>query len=158
MKSNNFTNIVNKHQSIIYKICLIYRDTEQDREDLFQDILYQLWRSFDDFRNESKVSTWLYKISLNTALSQYRRKTVILDFKESLIEEIQPALTDEKESGLSKIMALMKYLNGVEKALLSLYLEGYSHKEIGQIVGCSENNVSVKINRLKKKLKKITEK
>ncbi|MEM6816303.1 MAG: sigma-70 family RNA polymerase sigma factor, partial [Bacteroidota bacterium] len=83
MVEEAFLNLIEKYQAIIYKVCKMYRDTKEDQEDLFQDILLQLWRAYPGFRGDAKVTTWMYRVALNTAISSIRKKRVPLDYREA---------------------------------------------------------------------------
>ncbi|CAN5478074.1 RNA polymerase sigma factor [soil metagenome] len=151
----DFLKIIEEHQNIIYKVCRMYRDNEADQEDLFQDIVLQLWKAFPDFRKESKVSTWMYRIALNTAIAVFRKKTIPLDFKENIPEKFHPTEKNSPSENEEKMFAALRQLNDAEKAIISLYLEDYSHREIADIIGITENYVGVRISRIKTKLKNI---
>lgn len=152
---NDFLKIIDEHQNIIYKVCRLYRDKKEDQEDLFQDIVLQLWKAFPDFRNESKISTWMYRIALNTAIAVFRKNTLPLDYKENIPEKFHPAEKNNISENEERMFEAMRRLNDAEKAIISLYLEDYSHREIAVIVGITENYVGVRINRIKNKLKSI---
>jgi RNA polymerase sigma-70 factor (ECF subfamily) len=144
---------------MLYKVCRMYCFTEQDRQDLFQEIIIQLWRSYPSFRGEAKFSTWLYRIALNTAISGLRkqRRQIVLTDPESLPIELQDIqYSAEKEEQLQQLYAAINRLTEVEKALTMLYLEDKSYQEMEEILGISQNNLRVKMNRIKEKLRKIT--
>jgi len=150
-----FLEIVHEHQKIVYKICRLYRNSREDQEDLFQEIVYQLWKSYPSFKRESKVSTWIYRVALNTAIAIYRKSKISIDYFEEFPEHIHPS--DEKtisENEVRLFWALRK-LNDSEKAVISLYLEDFNYKEIAEITGLSESNVGVRLTRIKNKLKQI---
>ncbi len=152
---NDFLKIINEHQNIIHKISRLYRDSVEDREDLFQEVILQLWKAFPNFRQESKVSTWIYRIALNTAIAAFRKKNVVVEFKENIPEKFHPSEGNETSENEEKMYSALRKLNDAEKAIISLYLEDYSYREIAELTGISENNVGVKINRIKNKLKQI---
>ena len=144
---------------MLYKVCRMYCFTEHDRQDLFQEIIIQLWRSYPSFRGEAKFSTWLYRIALNTAISGLRkqRRQIMLTDPESLPVELQDIqYSAEKEEQLQQLYAAISRLTEVEKALTMLYLEDKSYQEMEEILGISQNNLRVKMNRIKEKLRKIT--
>lgn len=150
-----FLKTIHDHQKIIYKVCRMYRDSKEDQEDLYQEIVYQLWKSFPSFKNESKVSSWLYRIALNTSMAIYRKSKPIIDYYEEFPEHIHPsgeAVVSENED---RLFAALRLLNDSEKAVISLYLEDFNYQEIAEITGLSENNIGVRLNRIKSKLKKI---
>lgn len=150
-----FLSMVEEHQAIVHKICRMYRDTPEDQEDLFQEIVYQLWKAFPDFREEAKVSTWMYRIALNTALATFRKNTIALDFRATITDELHPAASEAASENEERMYAALRTLTPAEKAIISLYLDDFSHHEIGQITGISENYVGVRIHRIKDKLKTI---
>lgn len=158
-----FQNIINDHKGILYKVISIYCKNKEDRKDLEQEILIQLWKSLGNYNNSYKISTWLYRIAMNVSISFYRtsqRKNKTIDI------EIEPIFSErfeeEQEDRYSTQKALLKNfinsLNDFNKAIIILYMEEYSYKEISEMVGITETNVGTKINRIKSKLKKyITE-
>ena len=151
--------MVNEHRGMLYKVCRMYCFTEPDRQDLFQEIVIQLWRSYPGFRGEAKFSTWLYRIALNTAISGLRKQHRLITptDPEQLPTELQdiqyPA---EKDEQLQQLYAAIEKLTEVEKALTMLYLEDKTYLEMEEILGISQNNLRVKMNRIKEKLRKIT--
>lgn len=144
---------------MLYKVCNIYCHTEFDRQDLFQEIIIQLWKSYPKFRGDSKFSTWLYRIALNTAISDLRRKKKSITLTESAklpveIEDIQ--YYREKEEQLQQLHMAIDQLTEIEKAITMLYLEDKSYDEMEDILGINQNNLRVKMNRVKEKLRKLT--
>lgn len=152
---SDFLKIVDENQGIIYKVCKMYRNFKEDQEDLFQEIVLQLWKAFPNFRKESKVSSWMYRIALNTAIATFRKNKIELEFKGSVPKEIQANYSKEQSDKEEQMFNAIRKLNNAERALIALYLEDYSHREIGDILGITENNVGVKISRIKVKLKEI---
>ncbi len=137
----------------------MYGATAPDRQDLFQEIVIQLWRSYPSFRGEAKFSTWLYRIALNTAISDLRKQRrhitpVDPDLLPTQLQDIQ--YSTEKEEQLQQLYAAINRLTEVEKALTMLYLEEKSYQEMEEILGIAQNNLRVKMNRIKEKLRKIT--
>jgi RNA polymerase sigma-70 factor (ECF subfamily) len=155
-----FIRLVNEHRGMLYKVCRLYCFTEPDRQDLFQEIIIQLWRSYPGFRGEAKFSTWLYRIALNTAISDLRKQRRIITptDPDRLPVEWQYLAEDsaEKEEQLQLLYMAIERLTEVEKALTMLYLEDRSYQEMEEIMGISQNNLRVKMNRIKEKLRKIT--
>jgi len=155
-----FIRLVNEHRGMLYKVCRLYCFTEPDRQDLFQEIVIQLWRSYASFRGEAKFSTWLYRIALNTAISGLRKQQRLISPTDpgqlpTELQDIQyPA---EKEEQLQLLYAAIEQLSEVEKALTMLYLDDKSYLEMEEILGISQNNLRVKMNRIKEKLRKITQ-
>jgi len=150
-----FLKTIHDYQKIIYKICRVYRDSREDQEDLFQEIVYQLWKSYPAFKRESKVSSWIYRIALNTAIAVYRKSKLSIEYYEEFPEHIHPS--DEKivSENEERLFWALRKLNDSEKAIISLYLEDFSYQEIAEIAGLSETNIGVRLNRIKNKLKEI---
>ena len=150
-----FLEIVETHQNIIHKVCRMYRDSKEDQEDLFQEIVLQLWKGFPHFRQEAKVSSWMYRIALNTAITVFRKNKVALDFEDDLSKTAQQSQEQTSSENEEKMFEAIRKLNEVEKALIALYLEDYAYREIAGIMGISENYVGVRLNRIKNKLKNL---
>lgn len=150
-----FLKVIHDYQKIIYKICRVYRDNREDQEDLFQEIVYQLWKSYPRFKRESKVSSWIYRIALNTAIAIYRKSKISIDYYQEFPEHIHPS--DEKaiSENEERLFRTLRKLSDSEKAVISLYLEDFNYQEIAAITGLSESNVGVRLNRIKNKLKEI---
>lgn len=148
-----FLALLNTHGGIIRKVAGLYCDNGTDREDLQQEIAYQLWKSYGSFRGDSAPSTWMYRVALNTAMTRFRRRTPRLIFRERLPEPSVPAAAEAEPK--VRLLAAIRSLPRAERALVALYLEDMSHREIGAILGLSENNVGVKLHRIKNKLKKL---
>ena len=152
---NNFLKIVGENQDIIYKVCKMYRDSKEDQEDLFQEIVLQLWKAYPKFRNDSKVSTWMYRIALNTALATFRKNKIELEFKETASKDYHSNDTEPQSENEERLFEAIRSLNKADRALIALYLEDYPHRKIAEITGITENYVGVKISRIKEKLKNI---
>lgn len=150
-----FLELVEAHQGIIYKVCKMYRDVQEDQEDLFQEIVLQLWKAFPKFRNEAKVSTWMYRIGLNTAITQFRKRTVNLELKDQISDNSQVSAQAEISENEERMFDAIRKLNPAERALIALFLEDYNYKEMADILGITENYVGVRISRVKDKLKDI---
>ena len=133
----------------------MYRDTREDQEDLFQEIVLQLWKSYPKFRGESKVSTWMYRIALNTAIAIFRKNKIELEFNEKIPKEHHSKYIETPSENEERLFEAIRTLNKAERAIIALYLEDYSYNEIGEITGITENYVGVKISRIKEKLKNI---
>ncbi|HNW51013.1 MAG TPA: sigma-70 family RNA polymerase sigma factor [Prolixibacteraceae bacterium] len=153
-----FLNIVTSNQGIIHKVCGMYCDTTEDREDLFQEILSQLWRSYPTFRNESKISTWMYQVSLNTAITHFKKNKRRPDRNEFSKEFFQIAddhYDDSFDEQVKLLHNAIAKLTGIEKSIVLLYLEDKKYEEVAEIIGITQNYVRVKMNRIKGKLKKL---
>lgn len=146
------------NQNIVHKVCTLYTNDRDSHKDLFQEITIQLWKAYPKFRGESKFSTWMYRVALNTAITLYRknRKNVqALDY-ESIMFKIQADEYDETEEQQLKLMYnAVRQLGDIDKALVFLYLEDKNYSEIAETMGISEVNARVKMNRIKTKLKTI---
>jgi RNA polymerase sigma-70 factor (ECF subfamily) len=150
-----FVALINQHQKLIHKVCYLYLNDMNDREDLFQEITLQVWKSMSSFKGESKFSTWLYRIALNTAITFYRkeRKSIIV------LTEVLPDKAEETniaEEQLKELHYAIGQLSKIEKALVMLYLENCSYNEIAEVLGITANNVAVKMSRIKTKLKELS--
>lgn len=151
-----FLTTIHKYQNIIYKVCKLYRDSKEDQEDLFQETVYQLWKSYPTFKGEAKVSSWIYRVALNTAIAVYRKKNKLsVDYFETFPETIHPTAGQAVSENEERLFGALKVLNDAEKAVISLYLEGFTYEEMAAITGISESNVGVRLNRIKNKLKHI---
>ena len=151
--------MVNEHQALIHKVCHLYGHSMPDREDLFQEIVIQLWKAYPKFRGDSKFSTWLYRIALNTAISGLRKqKNHITTLEpERLLIDIQEESYDlQREEQLQQMYGAIRQLSEIERALVMLYLEDKSYDEMEDILGINQNNLRVKMNRIKEKLRKLT--
>lgn len=150
-----FSELIEKHQSIIHKVTLVYTNGPADREDLFQEICLQLWKAYPNFRSEAKFSTWMYRVALNTAISNVRKNRKKPGF-ETLHEneKIADESSDDTEQVKLLYSAISK-LNRIDKAIILLWLEDKSYDEIASIMGTSKSNVSVKLVRVKRKLEEL---
>lgn len=151
--NEDFLKTIHKHQGLIHKICNIYRDNKEDKEDLFQEITYQLWRSYPSFKGNSKITTWMYEIALNTAMASFRKmKLPISNVKE--LPDIQAEINQE-DTRTEKLFWAIRQLDAAEKAIISLYLDDFDITEIATITGITKNHVSVRLNRIKNKIKTL---
>jgi len=148
-----FLALISEHQGIIHKVCRLYRDIREDREDLFQEITFQLWKSHQTFKNESKISTWIYRIALNTAIASFRKKKHAIEYSSFLPDLADEQPDEELAIRQERLFNALKRLNDADKAIITLYLEDLSYQQIAEITGISENNVGVKLNRIKIKIK-----
>nr|WP_199158571.1 sigma-70 family RNA polymerase sigma factor [Pedobacter sp. ASV2] len=150
---------VKTYKLLIYKICRMYVNSHDDIQDLYQDIIIQLWRSYPKFRGESKFSTWLYRIAINTALTNFRKQkrsiqTTDVEFQKI---EIPDYVADGiKEEQQQQLYTAIQALNDVEKSIVMLYLEDKSYDEMEEILGISNATLRVKMNRIKDKLRTLT--
>ncbi|MFK7748386.1 MAG: RNA polymerase sigma factor [Kordia sp.] len=155
---HNFVTELERNQNIVHKVCRIYTSNKDQHNDLFQEITIQLWKAYPKFRGDSKFSTWMYRVALNTAITLYRKskRRVRTQDYESVVFKISSVDYDDTEEEQLKIMyKAIKQLSDIEKALIFLYLEDKNYKEIATTIGITEVNARVKMNRIKTKLKKI---
>lgn len=147
-----------QNQNIIHKVCRIYTSNQDAHNDLFQEIAIQLWKAYPKFRGESKLSTWMYRIGLNTAITLYRkskRSIVTQDFDSVLYKIESTSYDDTEEEQLKLMYAAIHQLSDIDKALIFLYLEDVNYKEISETMGITEVNARVRMNRIKTRLKTI---
>ena len=155
-----FLQIIKRNQGIIHKVCNIYCDDQDDRNDLFQEIVAQLWKSFPSFREESKFSTWMYRVALNTAITTFKKTKRRPDQNRLTYENFQVKdenYDTETEDEIKNLHRAVAQLTGIEKSIVLLFLENKKYEEIAEITGITQNYVRVKMNRIKKKLKKFME-
>ncbi|MFC0186246.1 RNA polymerase sigma factor [Pseudarcicella hirudinis] len=149
---------MNQHQGIVHKVCGMYRRDIDDRKDLFQEIVIQLWKAFPNFRQEAKVSTWIYQIALNVAISDWRkenRRPEKTGISESIFNLTEIPADDAQEEKLQLLYHAIAQLSDVEKGMLVLYFEEKNNEEIAEILGITQNYVRVKMTRIREKLKSL---
>ncbi|MEQ9301483.1 MAG: sigma-70 family RNA polymerase sigma factor [Cyclobacteriaceae bacterium] len=157
MSSEEFFKTFIKDQTgIITKICRAYTDNEDDFQDYFQEVALQLWRSYQNFNHQSKVSTWVYRVTLNVCLTHFNRQkkkvaTVALD----QIHFEPVGYDDQKKEQVDMLYRSIRQLKEIDRAIILLYLEEKSYKEMAEILGMSVTNIGAKINRIKTQLKAI---
>lgn len=157
MSSDFYTNSIIPYSGIIIKICRAYTDSQEDFEDYYQEVCLQVWRTKDQFRGESKWSTWVYRLSLNICLTMIKKKNnnrqhTVTDYNVPESIEDNHAFSDES---LNILYDAIKQLSEIDRAVILLYLEERPYKEIGEIIGTTHNNIAVRITRIKERLKKI---
>lgn len=157
-KKSRFLELVEQNQDIVHKICSLYAVNVDDRKDLSQEIVCQLWQSYPSFRGDSKFTTWMYRVALNTALLNVRRnrRWVRTECLKEHHNDISTEATDvKKHAEISRLYEAISQLHQFDRAIILLYLEQLSYKDISDVIGISESNVSVKLVRIKKKLKEL---
>jgi len=156
-KPDLFLSVIETNKGIIYKVANSYCKDTEDRKDLVQEIVLKLWKSFDSYDERFKHSTWIYRIALNTAISFYRkektRKAITNPFSEILFNVADFKDNNQIEESTIFLNQFISELKELDKALMLLYLEEKSHKEMAEIIGISETNVATKIGRIKNILK-----
>ncbi len=148
-----------EYKLLIYKVCRIYGNNPNDIQELYQDIIIQLWKSYPKFRGESKFSTWLYRIAINIALMSLSRPKRALEYRDVELHNLQ--VPDEDDTGLKdeqqeQMYLAIQQLNDIEKSIVMLYLEDSSYDEMEDILGISNATLRVKMNRIKEKLRTLT--
>ncbi len=155
---HKFVTELENNQNIVHKVCSLYTNNSDAHNDLFQEITIQLWKAYPKFRGESKFSTWMYRVALNTAITLYRKskRQVRTQDYDDFIYKIRSDEYDETQEQQLKLMYnALKQLGDIDKALVFLYLEDKDYGEIADTLGISEVNARVKMNRIKKKLRTI---
>lgn len=152
MIEDQFLGEIQQHQGIIYKLVGLYANDAEEKKDLYQEILLQAWKGYSTFRKEAKFSTWLYRICLNTILTQKRKKHRI-DYKDSL-DEIAPVIHNihQQNEESIRLRQAIRRLSETDRAIISMNLDGYENAEIAEIMGISINHTSVKLHRIKQQL------
>ena len=158
MSNDFYTSSILPHAGIIIKICRAYTDSQEDFEDYYQEVCLQIWKSKDKFRGDSKWSTWIYRLTLNICLTLIKKKknnrqhyTSEYEIRDDGVEENR-SFSDES---LNQLYAAIKKLSELDRAVILLYLEEKRNKEIAEIIGTSANNIGVRINRIKERLKTL---
>lgn len=157
LEEKSFINLINEHQGLIHKVCILYETDRDARNDLFQEIVLQLWRSFHTFRGEAKITTWMYRIALNTAISGLRKQKRSLNTEE--LEErhfnITDNNTDNTEENIQKLHRCIRQLSEIERAMIMMALDEVPYEEIAETIGITQNNVRVRMNRIREKLRRL---
>ena len=153
--SYDFLDTIKENERAIFKLVRIYADQYDDQKDLYQEIIYQLWKSFHSFQGNSKISTWIYKVALNTSLTHINlknkhSKTISIQDIGLQFEENNDTQLEEK---ITEMYQYIKQLNEIDKAIVFLFLEGKSYDEITDIMGFTTTNIGTRLNRIKIKLK-----
>ncbi len=155
-KEELFLGLIEENKGIIYKICYAYCQRESDREDLAQEMIYQLWKSGNTFDRDRRFSTWMYRVALNVAISFYRRNSRLPDTDALTGEEENIEDSSANDPIEEKRVALQQSINQLkelERAMMILYLDSKTHAEIAEILGITETNVATRISRIKEKIK-----
>lgn len=152
----DFLEMLEQYKLIIFKVCNGYCSDPEEQKDLVQEVILQLWRSFDKYNAQYKLSTWVYRIALNVAISHFRKVSTRQKHTTSFdgaVLNIAEADDDNKNDDLRLLQVFLNQLQKLDKALMMLYLDGHSHEEIAQILDISKSNVGTKINRIKEKIR-----
>lgn len=152
---SEFAQIVKEHKSTIYTVCYMFSKDSDEVADLFQEVLINLWRGFEKFRGESSISTWVWRVSFNTCITDERKKrrrvTVPLTMDIDLFDD-----TDEDTRQIQRLYDRIQRLKPFDRAIVLLWLDNLSYEEIGAIVGISTKNVSVRLYRIREELKRMS--
>ena len=155
-----FLNALEEHRHKLLRICSVYAKDEDDVKDLFQEVLINIWKSMSSFKGDSNIGTWMYRITLNVCLrlktKEIRKQKKLLRMNSRAVNinktEVSDNHQDEQRRKLSQLRECIKKLNEADRAVITLYLEELPYKEIAKITGLTENNIAVKVKRIKKKL------
>ncbi|AMM50456.1 RNA polymerase sigma70 factor [Rufibacter sp. DG15C] len=150
-----FTSVIQENKGLIFKVSAMYTNTPDDRSDLQQEIVYQLWKSFGSFKQDSKLSTWMYRVALNTAISQLnqtkrRVSTIPLELEADRLAE---DYDQNEEEQIQQLYAQIQSLNLLDRGIILLFLEGKKYEEIASIIGITPSNVGTRISRIKERLR-----
>lgn len=154
---------IEAYQPLIRKVSFMYGQDEAESDDMFQEICIQAWRAYPQFKGDSKFSTWLYRVAINTAISWIRKEKKHKHGTENdeswygISEDLPFYEKEEKKEQVSALHRAINKLNDIDRTLVLLYLEDVAYAEISEILGLTVNNIKVKMNRLKKRLKKLME-
>jgi len=154
LSEKDFIDFIDENQGIVHKICRIYTNNQDDYDDLFQEILMQLWQSIGRYKGTAKLTTWMYRVGLFTATTRIKKEKRITYVDAPSHQEPQYIEYNRFEEE-EKLLASIQKLNEADKGLVMLYLDERSYKEISEIMGISESNVGVRLNRIKSRLKTI---
>lgn len=160
LKEKEFLNLIENHKGILHKVGRMYMDNVTDREDLHQEIIIQLWKSYERFKGDSAFSSWMYRVAVNTAISYFKKeKRRSETYTHIVLKEPETIPYDNRnDEQLELFYKAVQQLTAVEKAVIFYFMEGLSHREIGQQLGITEVNARVKLNRTKEKLQNIIKK
>jgi RNA polymerase sigma-70 factor (ECF subfamily) len=151
-----FTELLYQNQGTVRKVCNLYFHNRIEKEDYQQELIIQLWKAFPSFKGQSKFSTWMYRVCLNAAIDIIRKEKCQPEFVKIENHEVNKVAdnNDENNSNQEKLYRAINRLSEIDKAIISLYLDEFSYKEIAEIIGISEGNTGVKINRIKTEILK----
>ena len=153
-----FTELLYQNQGIVHKVCSLYFYNRADKEDYKQELIIQLWKAFPSFNNQSKFSTWMYRVCLNASIDILRKEKTQPKFVKLDNQNIESTTeSTEKNENRDKLYQAINNLSNIDKAIITLYLDEFSYKEIAEIIGISESNTGVKINRIKSLILKSIE-
>lgn len=152
---HEFIAMIQANERVIYKVCYLYTTPRNTLNDLYQEVVLNLWKAYPKFRQECKVSTWIYRIALNTCISFIRKDKNVPEIVSLTLENDQTDDDDETEAMLKQLYRMINQLGQLEKSIILLYLEDKSYEEISEITGLTVTNVATKLSRIKDKLRKM---
>lgn len=154
-KEEQFIKLVTENKATIYTVCYMFSQHREEVDDLFQDVLINLWRGFDKFRGESAISTWIWRVSLNTCITSISK---LKKGNRELNAEADPILDEGVENGqqIKQLYERIRQLGPIDRGIVLLWLEGMSYEEIAQVIGTSVKNISVRLYRIKQELKRLS--
>jgi len=157
VSSDYYTSFILPYSGIIIKICRAYTDTQEDFEDYYQEVCLQIWRSKDSFKEDSKWSTWIYRLTLNVCLTLLKKKKN--NKQHHITDDELPDISEETKTfpdeSLNQLYIAIRQLSEIDRGVILLYLEEKSYQEIAEIIGTNANNIGVRIKRIKERLKKL---
>ena len=156
-EEKEFIDLINQHQGLIHKICLMYENDPETRNDLFQEIVLQFWKSYRSFRGEAKITTWMYRIALNTAISGLRKKKRMISTED--IHERHFNISDNPsiatDENFERLQWAIRQLSEIDRAMIMMALDEIPYDEIAETIGITQNNVRVRMNRIRERLRKL---
>lgn len=156
-QEKSFVKLINENQGLVHKVCILYETDKELRNDLFQEIVLQLWKSFPTFRGEAKITTWMYRIALNTAISGLRKlgRKVKTEELEEFHFNISDYSEDHFEEDFQKLQWAIRQLTEIERAMIMMALDEVPYDEIAENIGITQNNVRVRMNRIREKIRNL---
>lgn len=156
-QEKSFVKLVNENQGLIHKVCILYETDKEARNDLFQEIVLQLWKSFPTFRGEAKITTWMYRIALNTAISGLRKlgRKIKTEELEEFHFNISDHAEDHFEEDFQRLQWAIRQLTEIERAMIMMALDEVPYDEIAENIGITQNNVRVRMNRIREKIRNL---
>lgn len=162
-KETRFIAIIDEYKDVMAKVCYLYSTADASFEDLYQETLVNIWQGMESFRGDAKLSTWIYRTAINTCISWYRkhrRHSIIapLRIEDIVVEPSDSCTADVALEDYRELYRLISMLGPIDKAIITLWLDEKTYDEIARIIGISQNNVAVRLYRIKEKLSQMAEK
>lgn len=155
-KEEEFISMINTYNRVIYKICCIYATDSNNVNDLYQETVLNLWKGYENFKGQSKVSSWIYRVGINTCISFYRRNKKHLEAMPLASEHDDIDNSNDYMNQLKEMYRLISQLNKIEKAIILLWLDEKPYDEIADVMGMNKNTIASKVKRIKEKLTKLS--